>query len=144
MSARKLDKVLKMLLNQDNLLAVLSPDTFGNRPTSDFFTLNSLYGAEYSPEDAEVEVGHYAQAYKSYTLENMPTKTGVYAFHVHSGTCHVRFTEVDVELSGEPLYTCFFGANLEDWLKKVTCQYQIIGTYVKIYHEWNGHVIKVY
>lgn len=122
---------------------LLSPDSFGARPTSDFYSLNS-YSTQYAPEEDSVEVNHYSQEYLSYTLENMPVKTGTYVFYVHSGLRTIRFSEVDTVPTGTPLHTYLFGSNLQNSLKQFCVMYQNLGTLVQVTNEWNAHVIKVY
>lgn len=143
MSARKLDKVLTMLLTQDSVFAVLSPDFAPNRPTSDFYTVNDIYR---EVEAEELNFGDYA--YRSLTLVNAPRQDedfvpqdGTYAFFVHKGTNTCRFVPVDVQPAGKMLGgECWLGTYFQDTLKELVFKFQALGTYVVV----DGSEVKVY
>lgn len=115
-----------MRINRDLIMEALDFDC-GNKPTSHFYTVNSLYGADYGIDDSTVEVNHYSQDYLNLQLVSVPT-LGVYRFFVHSGLNYARFTPCDTMPESKLLER--FGKRSDDTLKLACTKYQVIGTYL--------------
>lgn len=114
--------------NRDAIMEVLSFDC-GTRPTTDFYTVNSLYGSEYGIDDSTIEVNHYSQYYQDINLINLPTY-GLYRFYYHSGLNRIRFTPCDT--FDARLLERFAIRNREDTLRLACTKYGVLGTYLII------------
>lgn len=113
-----------MKTNTDSLMNYL--DTITERQAFKYLT-NGVYDSV----EAE-EVGFDSTwACELLTLINAPTKSGNYAFYVHTGTMQVRFTELETEPNGKVLESKVY-TDVRYGLMELSMKYAILGSVITI------------
>ena len=138
-----------MQVNGKDLFNIIGTQLPDNRPSSDFYALNA-YSDVYATEEANTEVNHYSQAYKSLEMLNVPSY-GTFAFYVHTGIGKVRYAQIEsrdawkIASSSKQLERINWVTEAEriDAIKYLSLKYAILGSHIVVSRSPSGSYVAV-